>query len=91
MKITIKVKSEHDVASDWTIIFFCLSPDLGNYSKKRVMVVEPVVIIGPNCGQEIEDFKSITLIENFSILKAGSTMPNEFPRIFILTYGYRLF
>ena len=59
MKITIKVKSEHDVASDWTIIFFVLCPTWGNYSKKSVIVVEPVVIIGPNCGKEIEDLKSI--------------------------------
>ena len=45
MKITIKVKSEHDVASDWTIIFFCLMPVLANYNGESVMVVEPVVII----------------------------------------------
>ena len=54
MKITIKVKSEHDVASDWTIIFFCLMPDLGNYSKMSVIEVLPVVKIGPNCGEEIQ-------------------------------------
>ena len=62
MKITIKVKSEHDVASDWTIIFFCLMPDLGNYSKMSVIEVLPVVKIGPNCGEEIIDFKSINLV-----------------------------
>ena len=45
-------------------------PDLGNYSKKSVIVVEPVVIIGPNCGREIIDFKSITLVENFSIFRS---------------------
>ena len=50
MKVTIKVKSEHDVASDWTIIFFCLMPDLGNYSKMSVIEVLPVVINGPDCG-----------------------------------------
>ena len=62
MKITIKVKSEHDVASDWTIIFFCLMPDCGNYSKMSVIEVLPVVIIGPNCGEEIIDFKSINFV-----------------------------
>ena len=46
MKITIKVKSEHDVASDWTIIFFfVLCPFWPITMGESVMVVEPVVII----------------------------------------------